>query len=152
MGLFNRCDHMGRLDCTFKTSYTCILNKSDIFFSIWYLKKFQWIFLTNLYKIYKKYMHINCDVFYELVSSQITMNINWFCFLYCSYLHCCHLCEDCIDGVMVSVLTLRGVNWGFKPRSVQIKDYEIGICCFSTKYTALRWKSKNWVHQNQDNV
>jgi hypothetical protein len=34
----------------------------------------------------------------------------------------------------------------------QIKDYEIGICCFSAKYAALRRKSKDWLAQNQDNV
>ena len=30
---------------------------------------------------------------------------------------------------------------GFKPRSGQTKDYEIDICFFSAKYTALRKKS-----------
>ena len=33
-----------------------------------------------------------------------------------------------------------------------IKDYEIGICCFSAKYAALRRKSKDWLAQNQDIV
>ena len=40
----------------------------------------------------------------------------------------------------------------FEPRSGQIKDYEIGICCFSAKYEALRRKSKDWLARNQDNV
>jgi hypothetical protein len=31
---------------------------------------------------------------------------------------------------------------GFKPRSCQTKDYNIGICCFSAKDTASRSKSK----------
>jgi len=34
----------------------------------------------------------------------------------------------------------------------QTKDYEIGICFFSTKHTALRRKSKDWLTRNQDNV
>jgi hypothetical protein len=37
-------------------------------------------------------------------------------------------------------------------RSGQAKDYEIGICCFSTKHAALRRKSKDWLTRNQDNV
>jgi len=34
----------------------------------------------------------------------------------------------------------------------QTKDYNIGICCFSAKYAALRREHKNWVTRNQDNV
>ena len=34
----------------------------------------------------------------------------------------------------------------------QTKDYKNGICCFSTKHTALRRKGKNWLVRNQDNV
>jgi hypothetical protein len=55
-------------------------------------------------------------------------------------------------GVMVSMLASSGVDRGFEPRSDQIKDYKIGICCFSTKHAALRRKSKDWLVQNQDNV
>jgi len=44
------------------------------------------------------------------------------------------------------------VDRGFEPRSGQIKDYEIGICCFSAKHTVLRRKIKDWLAQNQDNV
>ena len=43
---------------------------------------------------------------------------------------------------MVSMLVSSAVDHGFKPRSGQTKDYEIGICCFSTKHAALRRKSK----------
>jgi hypothetical protein len=34
------------------------------------------------------------------------------------------------------------------------KDYKIGMCCFSTKHTALMRKSKDWLKmaRNQDNV
>jgi hypothetical protein len=53
---------------------------------------------------------------------------------------------------MVSVLPLSVVDRGFEPQSIQIKDYEIGICCFSAKHAALRRKSKDWLAQNQDNV
>ena len=42
------------------------------------------------------------------------------------------------------------VDHGFKPRSGQTKDYDIGICCFSVKYTALRYKSTGWLALNQD--
>jgi hypothetical protein len=42
-----------------------------------------------------------------------------------------------ISGVMVNVLVSSAIDRGFEPRSSQIKDYKIGICCFSTKHTAL---------------
>jgi hypothetical protein len=57
-----------------------------------------------------------------------------------------------IDGVMVSVLASSAEVRGFEPRSGQTEDYEIGICCLSTKHAALRRKSKDWLAQNQDNV
>ena len=59
---------------------------------------------------------------------------------------------NCICGVMVSVLTLSAVDCGFEPQSGQTKDYRIGICCFSSKHTVLRRKSKDWLARNQDNV
>ena len=34
----------------------------------------------------------------------------------------------------------------------QIKDYQIGICCFFTTHAALRRASKDWLARNQDNV
>jgi hypothetical protein len=37
---------------------------------------------------------------------------------------------SCIDGVMVSMLTLSAVDLGFEPPSDQ-RLYKIGICCFS---------------------
>ena len=57
-----------------------------------------------------------------------------------------------IGSVIVSVLASSAVDRGFEPRSGQTKDYEIGICCFSAKHTALRRKSKDWWARNQDNV
>ena len=53
---------------------------------------------------------------------------------------------------MVSVLASCAVDHGLEPRLGQRKDYKIGICCFSTKHTALRRKSKDWLARNQDNV
>jgi hypothetical protein len=44
---------------------------------------------------------------------------------------------------MISVLDLGAVDYGFEPRSRQIKDYIIGICCFSAKHAALKRKSKS---------
>ena len=46
----------------------------------------------------------------------------------------------------------NAVGRAFYPRSGQTKDYKIGICCFSTKYVALRRKSKDWLARNQDIV
>ena len=53
---------------------------------------------------------------------------------------------------MVSVLASSAEGRGFESRSDQIKDYPIGICCFSAKHAALRRKSKDWLARNQDNV
>jgi hypothetical protein len=44
---------------------------------------------------------------------------------------------------MVSMLASSAVDRAFEPWSGQTKDYNIGICCFSTKHTALRSKSKD---------
>ena len=57
-----------------------------------------------------------------------------------------------IGGVMVSVLASSAVDCRFQPRLNQIKDYKIGICCFSAKRSALRKKSKDWLAWHQDNV
>ena len=51
-----------------------------------------------------------------------------------------------------SVLASSVVDRGFEPRSGQIKDYEIGMCCFSAKHALLRRKSKDWLARNQNNV
>jgi hypothetical protein len=53
---------------------------------------------------------------------------------------------------MVRVLASSVVDREFEPRSDQTKEYKIGICCFSTKHTALRGKSKDWLARNQNNV
>jgi hypothetical protein len=53
---------------------------------------------------------------------------------------------------MVSILTLSAVDRGFKPRSGQTKDFQIGIYCFSAKHAVVRRKKKDWLAPNQDNV
>ena len=53
---------------------------------------------------------------------------------------------------MVSVLVSSVVDRRFETRSGQNKVYKIGICCFSTKHTALRRKSKDWLALNRVNV
>ena len=63
-----------------------------------------------------------------------------------------HFGLDGIGGIMVSMPPSSEVDHGFNPRLGQIKDYEIGICCFSTEPAPLRRKSKDWLAGNQDNV
>ena len=48
---------------------------------------------------------------------------------------------------MVSVLASRVVELGFEQK--KIKDYKIGICCFSVKHATIRRKSKDWLTRNQ---
>ena len=55
-----------------------------------------------------------------------------------------------IDGVMVSVLTSSEIDCGLEPDKT--KDYEIGVCCVSTKHTTLRRKGRNWLTLNQDTL
>jgi hypothetical protein len=43
---------------------------------------------------------------------------------------------------MVSLLSSSAVDRWFELRSGQTKDYKIGISCFTTKYTALKRKSR----------
>jgi hypothetical protein len=45
-----------------------------------------------------------------------------------------------------------GVMAGEPGRSGQTRDYNIGICYFSAKHTALMSKSKEWLARNQNNV
>jgi hypothetical protein len=57
-----------------------------------------------------------------------------------------------IGSVMVSVLASSAIYCGYEPRSGQTKEYKIGICCFSSKNSSLRRKSKDWLARNQNNV
>jgi hypothetical protein len=52
---------------------------------------------------------------------------------------------------MVSVLASSAIYCGYEPRSGQIKEYIIGICCFSAKNAFLRKKSNDWFYRNQNN-
>ena len=55
------------------------------------------------------------------------------------------LASSPVDRVLASSPVDRGIGG-------QTKDYQIGICCFSTKHAVLRRKSKDWLARNQDNV
>ena len=57
-----------------------------------------------------------------------------------------------MTGVIVGMFALTVVDCGFELRSDQTKDYNIGICCLSAKYAALRNKNKDCLVQNQNNV
>jgi hypothetical protein len=81
-------------------------------------------------------------------------NVKHYIWTHCNFLSCfvkpiyratvsVKLEEHHIGGVMVSVLSSSAVDRGLEPRSGQIKDYKIGMCCFSAKYAALRSKSKD---------
>jgi len=50
---------------------------------------------------------------------------------------------ETLRGVIVSVLTTSEVDSVFEPQSGQTED----IYCFSTKHTALRSKTKDWLAQ-----
>ena len=79
------------------------------------------------------------------------------CFvLVCSVFAFCliiHWVENRIGGEIGSVLVSSAVDREFEPQSGETEaDYEIGICCFYAKHTALRGKSKDLLARNQDNV
>ena len=63
----------------------------------------------------------------------------------------CNFYRKVIHIFVDSVLVLSAVDRGFEFPG-QIKDYKIGICCFSTNHAVLRRKSKDWLAWNQDNV
>ena len=54
-----------------------------------------------------------------------------------------------ICDVMVSVLASSAINRGFEPRSGQIQDHNIGICCFSAKHAVSIRKRNDWLARNQ---
>jgi hypothetical protein len=57
-----------------------------------------------------------------------------------------------IGGIMVSMFVSSTVDRGFEPQSGQLKEYEIGICCFFANHSALRRKTKDWLAWNKYNV
>ena len=52
----------------------------------------------------------------------------------------------------VSVLASSAVDRVLKSWLGQTKDYNSGICCFSTNHAALKWNYKDWIARKQDNV
>jgi hypothetical protein len=57
------------------------------------------------------------------------------------------VCTGCLNGkephrLMVNMQPLSVVDRWFELRSGQIKDYRIGICCFSAKHAALGVRAK----------
>ena len=64
--------------------------------------------------------------------------------------------KHCVGGVMVSLLTLTGLECGRSWVRVHVGSIQrlqkIDICCFSAKHTALKRKSKYWMARNQNNV
>ena len=78
-------------------------------------------------KIYDKRDDFNCPVVnFSFICSNIPSVVNR------------------ISGVMASVLASNAVDFGFDPRSGLVKDYKIGICCFSAKPSSLRRESTDW--------
>jgi hypothetical protein len=79
---------------------------------------------------------------YQKPLSEIAHNLN-------SNRHQIYLCLQLMENILRilnhigSVLASSVVDRGFEPRSGQIKDYEIGMCCFSAKHALLRRKSKD---------
>jgi hypothetical protein len=57
-----------------------------------------------------------------------------------------------IGGVMVIVFASSAVDRGFEPDGVKPKTIQIGICCFSAKYAALRKMNKDCLDRNPNNV
>jgi len=94
------------------------------------------------------------QIFYLLLNEY--NNCSHFIYIYCRSDNKFCVCTSRIGGVMVtqffSVLASSAVDRGFEPRSGQIKDHIISICCFSTKHAVLRRKNKDWFARNQDNV
>ena len=67
---------------------------------------------------------------------------------------CTQMWLNCPCGVMISILAsnVEDRRYMYEPRVVQSYVYKIGICCFYTKYSALRRRSTDWLAHNPDNV
>jgi len=61
------------------------------------------------------------------------------------------LLDYCNHDVKLKML-MSAVDRGFDRRTGQTKDYQIGICCFSSKHAALKSKINDWLNLNQNNV
>jgi hypothetical protein len=53
---------------------------------------------------------------------------------------------------MVSVIAMGTFDCGIEPQSDSTKDYNIDVCCFSSKHAILRRKGKYWLARNEVNV
>ena len=53
---------------------------------------------------------------------------------------------------MVSVHATNVVHRDFESQLGQTRDYKIGIFCFFSKYTVLKYYSKDWLARNQNTV
>jgi hypothetical protein len=94
------------------------------------------------------------NTFFIFIFSFVTYNAT-ICITKMNHHHILHrisLLPNRIGGVMVNMLASSEVDRGFEPRSGQINDYKIDICCFFTKHEALGRKSKDLLDRNQDNV
>ena len=80
---------------------------------------------------------IVCFSLFHLTFFFHSISINKYCFLFWWY---------------TNKANLSCWTWPHQWRNGQTKDSNIGICCFSAKYAALRRKSKHWLARNQDNV
>jgi hypothetical protein len=88
--------------------------------------------------------------------------ISWVCVLASSVVYRGFVCLSQVWYIVGLCASLKcGISWvcvpassvvyrGFELQSGQTKDYEIGICCFSTKNATCR--IKYWLAWNQDNV
>jgi hypothetical protein len=73
--------------------------------------------------------------------------VNYDCHISINLIYVNHICY-----VMISVLSLSTVDRGFVPRSYKTTDDNIGMCCFSSKHSELRSKSKDLLARNLDNL
>jgi hypothetical protein len=61
---------------------------------------------------------------------------------WCNGLHIRVVDRGFTSSVVDRGFTSSVVDHGFKQWTVQTQKYRIGICCFSAKHAALRWKSR----------
>jgi len=78
-------------------------------------------------------LNINNTRTYDSVYSGIgigtgTQMLNWLMHVFIGILNMLYLTINHIGGIMISVLASNAVGRGFELRSVQNKDYSIGIC------------------------
>jgi hypothetical protein len=93
--------------------------------------------------------HTRCELLFTIIYSHDPHRKWSRCVEYCIVTNQ-RLCETFEQNIVLSRLTLD-----VKPLYIIVyspNGYEIGICCFSAKHTALRRKTKDWLARNQNNV